>query len=198
MSGTQASENYSKKKTPQYRERDEKRRNAYLKEIEQYPEPQRIYLDESGICHRLQRTHGYAVRGEKVHGLTYGKRQGRSNVIGAWSTKKKLFATKTYDHNVNKQVFKEWIESDLLQHLKKGIVVIMDNAPWHRGNDIKNLLESRGARLINLPPYSPDLNPIEHAWANLKHYVKSAKKDFEYFSDNLAAQLHKMNHSKIS
>lgn len=74
----------------------------------------------------------------------------------------------------------------------------MDNAPWHRGNDIKNLIESTGAQLIKLPPYSPDLNPIEHAWANLKHYVKSAKKHFESFADHLTAQLFKMNHSKIS
>lgn len=133
-----------------------------------------------------------------MHGLTYGKRQGRTNVIGAWSTDKKLFATNTYDHNVNKKVFVEWINSHLLKHLRKGMVVIMDNAPWHRGDDIKNLIESTGAQLIKLPPYSPDLNQIEHAWANLKHYVKSAKKDFECFADNLAAQLCKMNHSKIS
>lgn len=146
----------------------------------------------------MQRTHGYALKGEKVHGLTYGKRQGRTNVIGAWSTTNKLFATNTYEHTVNKKVFTEWLKSHLLQHLKTGMLVIMDNAPWHKGNDIKNLIESTGARLLKLPPYSPDLNPIEHAWANLKHYVKSAKKDFEHFSGNLAAQLHKMNHSKIS
>lgn len=91
-----------------------------------------------------------------------------------------------------------WLKSHLLQHLKPGMVVIMDNAPWHKGNDLKNLIESTGARLIKLPPYSPDLNPIEHAWANLKHYVKSAKKDFEYFADNLTAQLLKMDRSKIS
>jgi len=74
----------------------------------------------------------------------------------------------------------------------------MDNAPWHRGDKIANLIESTGAKLISLPPYSPALNPIEHAWANLKHYVKSAKKDFEHFSENLAVQLLKMNHSKVS
>lgn len=152
----------------------------------------------------MQRTHGYAFKGEKVHGLTYGKRQGRTNVIGAWSTTNKLFATNTYDHNVNKQVLIEWLKSHLLKHLKKGMVVIMDKglarmyAPWHKGNELQNLIESTGAQLIKLPPYSPDLNPIEHAWANLKHYVKSAKKDFEHFADNLTAQLLKMNHSKIS
>lgn len=78
------------------------------------------------------------------------------------------------------------------------MVVIMDNAPWHKGNDIKELIESTGAKLLKLPPYSPDLNSIEHAWANLKHYVKSAKKDFENFTENLTAQLLKMNHSQIS
>ena len=195
MQGTQTLEDRSKKKTTQYRERDEEKRSAYLKEIEKYPKKQRIYLDESSLCHRLQRTHGYALKGERVHGLIYGKRQGRTNVIGAMSTTHQLFATNTYEHTVNKQVFTEWLKSQLLQHLKKGMLVIMDNAPWHKGEDIKNLIESTGARLLKLPTYSPDLNPIEHAWANLKHYVKSAQKDFEHFPDNLASQLLKMNHS---
>lgn len=111
----------------------------------------------------MQRTHGYAVKGKKVHGLINGKRQGITNIIGAWSTTNKLFATKTYDHTVNKKVFVEWLNSHLLKHLQKGMVVIMDNAPWHKGNDIKDIIESTGARLIKLPPYSPDLNSIEHA-----------------------------------
>ena len=70
MQGTETVEDQSKKKTPQYRERDEEKRRVYLKEIEKYPKKQRIYLDESGLCHRLQRTHGHAFKGEKVHGLT--------------------------------------------------------------------------------------------------------------------------------
>ncbi|MFM7621914.1 MAG: IS630 family transposase [Alphaproteobacteria bacterium] len=163
--------------------------------MEAYPEDQRVYLDESGLCHRLQRTHGYAEKGQRVHGLTYGKRQGRTNIIGAWSTINKLFAMQTYDHTVNKAVFIAWIKDHLLKHLKKGMVVIMDNAPWHKGNDIKELIEGTGAKLIKLPPYSPDLNPIEHAWANLKHYVKSAKHAFDSFAANLTAQILKMNHS---
>ena len=146
----------------------------------------------------MQRTHGYAKKGERVHGLINGKRQGRTNVIGAWSRDNKLFATQTYEHTINKKTFMTWLENHLIQHLKQGMVVIMDNAPWHKGNDIKDLIESTGAKLIKLPPYSPDLNLIEHAWANLKHYVKSAKKDFDNFCDNLATQLLKMNHSKIS
>ena len=145
----------------------------------------------------MQRTHGYAKKGDPVHGLTYGKRKGRTNVIGAWSVNNKLFATATYDRTVNKDVFVTWIQEHLLKHLKKGMAVIMDNAPWHKGDDIKKLIESTGAKLIKLPPYSPDLNPIEKAWANLKQYVKAAKNTFENFEENLNVQLQKMNHSNM-
>ncbi len=117
-------------------------------------------MDESGICHKIARTHGYTQIGTRLHGLTYGQRKGRTNIIGAWSSSFKLFATKIYDNTVNKLVFMEWLSSELLPYLKEGLVVVMDNAPWHKGNDIKELIESTGAKLLKLPPYSPDLNPI--------------------------------------
>ena len=151
------------KKTPQYRERDEEKRKEYLEQLKDIRQEDRVYLDECGVCHRLQPTHGYSLAGERIHGLTYGKRKGRTNIIGAWSCGQKLFATQTYDHTVNKQVFIEWIKEHLLPTLKAGMTVIMDNAPWHKREDIKTLIESTGARLLKLPPYSPDLNPIEHA-----------------------------------
>ena len=146
--------------------------------------------------HTLQRTHGYSPAGERIHGLMYGKRKGRTNIIGAWSTKHKLFATHTYDHTINKQVFVEWIRDHLLPTLKAGMAVIMDNAPWHKGDDIKRLIESTGAILIKLPPYSPDLNPIEHAWANLKHAIKNATRLCNDFITNITQQIKRMGNSK--
>jgi len=95
-------------------------------------------------------------------------------------------------------VFMEWLNTELLPYLKEGLVVIMDNAPWHKGNDIKNLIENTGAKLLKLPPYSPDLNPIEHAWANLKQAIKSNKHQFESFETNLASQIQNMNHSNMA
>ncbi|MEM7621491.1 MAG: transposase, partial [Pseudomonadota bacterium] len=88
----------------------------------------RVYLDESGICHKLQRTHGYAPAGQRVHGLVDGKRKGRTNVIGAYSCEKGLFAAQTYETMINKKAFVDWIKEHLLQHLKAGMTVIMDNA----------------------------------------------------------------------
>ena len=91
-----------------------------------------------------------------------------------------------------------WIKERLVPYLKKGIAVIMDNAPWHKGPEIKAMIESTGAKLIMLPPYSPDLNPIEPAWANLKQAIKSNVHKFEDIKINIEAQLKKLNHSSLA
>ncbi len=160
-----------------------------------WPEAARIYLDESGICHKLARTHGYSPKGSPIHGLTYGRRKGRTNVIGAWSKGRKLFGTQTYEHTINKAVFIKWLKTKLCPQLEPGQIVIMDNAPWHKGNDIKALIEATGAVMMKLPKYSPDLNPIEQAWANLKAAVRKHAKDIECQKHNIQNQINKMNHS---
>ena len=73
----------------------------------------------------------------------------------------------------NTEVFNAWIEQVLLSELKPGQVVIMDNAAFHESPKTRKLIESVGCKLIFLPPYSPDLNPIEKYWTNLKANIKS-------------------------
>ena len=72
----------------------------------------------------------------------------------------------------------------------------MDNAPWHKGEDIRQIIENTGAILIYLPPYSPDLNPIEHAWANLKAAIKKAKNTIKNITKNILYQIINMRKSK--
>ena len=89
----------------------------------------------------------------------------------------------------------KWLKEKLLSCLKTGLVVVMDNAPWHKGEDIKKLIESTGAKALKMPKYSPDLNPIEHAWANLKANIKSNANTHKNISHNIRTQITKMNQS---
>lgn len=134
----------------------------------------------------MRRTHGRSAKGERVEGLVSGRRFARTNIIGARSCGKKLFATRTYEGvTVNGARFADWMRVRLAPFLYQGAAVILDNAPWHKGEEIRQIIEATGARLIFLPPYSPDLNPIEHAWANVKQTLKRLANSVTSLKHNL-------------
>ena len=81
----------------------------------------------------------------------------------------------TINGAVDGTVFKVYVEQVLGPTLKTGDVVVMDNLPAHKVAGVKELIEGRGAKLIYLPPYSPDLNPIEKCWSKIKTYLRKAK-----------------------
>ncbi|UEC26874.1 transposase [Psychrobacter sanguinis] len=85
-----------------------------------------------------------------------------------------LFAIGLYDCNVNADVFYSWVTQLLLPNLPKNSVVVMDNATFHKRLDIQELINDAGHCILWLPPYSPDLNPIEKAWA----WIKRKRKDW--------------------
>lgn len=76
-----------------------------------------------------------------------------------------------------------WIEQFLIPVLQPGQVVIMDNASFHKSEKTKNLINSAGCKVLFLPPYSPDLNPIERFWANLNRSIKENIKKFPSLSE---------------
>ena len=76
-----------------------------------------------------------------------------------------------------------WVEKILVPELRSGQLVIMDNATFHKASEIKELIESAGCVLLFLPPYSPDLNPIEKFWANFKRQVKDTVTKFKNLSE---------------
>ena len=75
--------------------------------------------------------------------------------------------------SVNTAVFTSWVEQVLLPNLPEESVIVMDNASFHKGKDMQKMLEDSGHTLLYLPPYSPDLNPIEKKWAQAKHIRRS-------------------------
>ena len=87
-----------------------------------------------------------------------------------------LTAPCVFDGPINGQCFRAYVEQVLVPTLKAGDIVIMDNLGSHKSTAVRQLIEVAGARLRFLPPYSPDLNPIEQAFAKIKHWMRHAQK----------------------
>jgi transposase len=115
----------------------------------------------------MPRTHGYAPIGERCVGKHDWHAKGRTNVIGALLATTRLTVT-LFTGTINADVFFAWLSQDLLPKLPPNSVIVMDNAPFHKRTDSQQLIEQAGHLLAFLPPYSPDLNPIEHKWAQSK------------------------------
>ncbi len=126
-----------------------------------------VFLDESGFANDMPRTHGYSPKGKRCYGVHDWGAKGRTNVIGALLGAT-LLTVSLFESTINKRIFNAWIEKDLIPKLPSSSVVIMDNASFHKGKDMKNALKQAGHELLYLPTYSPDLNPIEKKWAQAK------------------------------
>ena len=90
-------------------------------------------------------------------------------------TREGLQAPMTIESPTDGDVFLAYLEQVLCPRLRPGQVVIMDNLAAHKVTGVRALIEATGARLLYLPPYSPDFNPIEQAWSKIKQYLRSAK-----------------------
>ena len=86
-----------------------------------------------------------------------------------------MIATMTIEEATDADIFLAYVEQVLSPKLKPGDVVVMDNLTSHKVDGVRESIEKAGAELLYLPPYSPDLNPIEKAWAKLKQLLRSAK-----------------------
>lgn len=115
----------------------------------------------------MPRTHGYAPIGKRCIGTHDWYAKGRTNVIGALLASCLITAT-LFTGSINADVFFAWLSQDLLPKLPPNCVIVMDNATFHKRADSQQLIEQAGHSLLFLPPYSPDLNPIEHKWAQAK------------------------------
>ena len=140
------------KKTLLYKERDEKKRKEFTQKIKKIPEHLRVYIDESGINEYLHRDRGRSPYGESVKGESSGKRFSRESFI-AGKVQSKIIAPFCYQGTCNTDLFNIWIEKILLPELQEGQVVIMDNAPFHKSEKSRLLIEGAGCKILFLPPY---------------------------------------------
>jgi len=130
-----------------------------------------VFLDEMGVLLGLARTHARSQRGNRVYDFKPYYRGAKVSVIGGISIKKVL-AVMTLDGSMDGAAFKVFIEHFLLPQLWVGAVVVMDNLPAHKVEEIEPLIESVGAHVLYLSSYSPEFNPIEHWWSQLKAFLR--------------------------
>ena len=130
------------------------------------------FLDESGIDHRLHRLWARAPRGEEVYAEISGARGGRTSVISA-SMDGRLVKPMLFDGHCDSNVVDSYFKNMLLPSIPKGSLIVLDNASFHHSQSTQALVEAAGCELMFLPPYSPDLNPIEHIWATMKKLLQN-------------------------
>jgi len=133
-----------------------------------------IFLDESGVTTEMTRRYGRAPRGQRVQEGTPAGHWRTLTLLGAISVSGWV-ATMTIDAPTDGEVFLAYLEQVLCPQLKPGQVVVMDNLSAHKVDGVRKLIEQTGAELRYLPPYSPDFNPIEKCWSQVKQRLRGWK-----------------------
>jgi transposase len=126
-----------------------------------------VYLDESGFEPYLTRRYAYAPQGQRVHGVRSGCKRPRPSLIAARIGERRD-APLLFTGHCNAELFNRWLAQVLCPLWRAEHVVGMDNGPFHKQAQTKPLIAPRGATLLYLPPYSPDLYPMEKDFATLK------------------------------
>ena len=136
---------------------------------------QSISLDEMGAGVNLTPLYGRSPTGERVYGAKPtgpGKRISTIGALGPGGLKTAL----CFEGTLTGAVFLQFLDEFLVPGLKPGQIVILDNAKAHKVEGVRERIEGAGARVLYLPPYSPDLNPIEMAWSKVKQQFPTSDK----------------------
>ncbi len=130
-------------------------------------------MDETGIDTYLYREYGYAPKGQKVDAAVSGRKYKRVGIVAA-QLGREIISPLAYSGTMDSSLFAFLFEKQLLPALPPDTVIVMDNASFHRKPQLVYAAQKHGFRLIFLPPYSPEFNPIEKFWAWLKRFLRSS------------------------
>ena len=164
----------------------------YEEKVKDIPEDKRVYVDESGFDSYYCREYARSPRGERVHSFIMGRKFKRTSIV-AGKIGNKIVAPFQYSGTMYGELFEYWFEEHLIAELPEDAVIIMDNASFHRKKRLFEIAEKHNRRLIFLPPYSPELNPIEHFWAWLKRKVAETLTCSETLTDAISLALQGWN-----
>lgn len=148
-----------------------------------------VFIDETGTSTNMARLRGRSPRGQRLIGKVP---QGHWKITTFVAALRHNAITSPFviDEPMNGEIFRVYLERCLVPTLKPGDIVVMDNLPAHKNNEVRRIIEAAGAELRYLPPYSPDLNPIEMAFAKLKaHLRKAAERSMPALWDRIGSIL---------
>ena len=146
-------------------------RSEYWEKVKHVKPENLVFLDEMGVLLGLTRTNARSPHGTRAYDFKPFYRGAKVTVIGAVSLKQVL-AVMTLNGSMDGNAFEVFIKECLVPQLWSGAVVVMDNVPAHKISSIETLIQSTGANVLYLSPYSPDFNPIEHWWSQLKAFLR--------------------------
>ena len=169
-------------------EANQKRREEFLAKIRAIEPERLIFLDESGVTTSMTRLYARASGGGRIYEGTPDSRWKMLTILGALSTRG-MIATMTIEEATDGDIFIAYLDHCLCPQLRAGDVVVMDNLSSHKVDGVRQRIEKCGAEVIYLPPYSPDLNPIEKAWSKLKTLLRSAKARSKQALDQTISEL---------
>ncbi len=164
-----------KKKTLHAQERDrpdvQARRDPFQQQLTGLDPQRLVFVDETGATTDMTRRYGRAPRGERVVGAVPGRWKSVS-LVGAVRLVG-IAGALMFPGATDTMAFRTYVEGVLLPQLRPGDIVLWDNLKPHQDSEVLGLLERAGVHLVPLPPYSPDLNPIEKMWSKVKEYLRS-------------------------
>lgn len=147
-------------------------REDFLKKLSCIDPEKVVFLDECGFDTHQKYSYAWGLKGKRVYANKHGGKGERVNTIACLNYQRKLFASFVFQGSCDKDVFDVYAKDILLPSLKEGTTVVMDNASFHKSSNVENILLEKKCKVLYLPPYSPDLNPIEESWSPLKNDLK--------------------------
>ncbi len=162
----------AQKKSQLASERDEQRRGLWRWLASRFDARRLVFVDESGFNTSMRRLRARAPRGKRAYGKVPRNRGKNTTLIAAITLQGGMGESMTLEGATDALAFEAYIEHVLAPSLSEGQVVVLDKLGAHRTDRVRELIEARGADLVLLPSYSPDLNPIEEAFSKIKSIVR--------------------------
>ncbi|WP_234404212.1 transposase [Neisseria elongata] len=151
----------------------------------EFSDYQLVYLDETGFDRYLFRPYARSLKGQIVKAQTDKWKKIPTRISGVRTSRQPADCSDGLSKYDDRRLFEAWFQQCLLPALTQKSVIILDNARFHRMGVLREIAEKLGHKVLPLAPYSPELNPIEKVWANIKRYLRTVLSDYVRFDDAL-------------